>query len=146
MSLVEMFKRLRKSVPTEALKNLPTDGAKNYKHYLYGHPKVSENKCRSKQGGKGMTEWTPITIQEVKDLIQSHGHDQAVLITRKVGGANDGKEQVITTGLTEEDARSAGVTGEFLKYKIMGWKRDNETVHEDDRRDELLGDERGETT
>ena len=37
-----MFERLRKSVPPEAWDNMPTDGAKNYKHYLYGHPKVED--------------------------------------------------------------------------------------------------------
>ena len=38
-SIPEMFERLRKSVPPEAWDNMPTDGAKNYKHYLYGSPK-----------------------------------------------------------------------------------------------------------
>ena len=41
-SILEMFERLRKSVPPEAWDGLPTDGAKNYKHYLYGHPKVDD--------------------------------------------------------------------------------------------------------
>ena len=41
-SLLEMFDRLRKSVPPEAWEGLPSDGAKNYKHYLYGHPKVED--------------------------------------------------------------------------------------------------------
>ena len=41
-SILEMFERLRKSVPPEAWDNLPTDGAKNYKHYLYGHSKVED--------------------------------------------------------------------------------------------------------
>ena len=41
-SILEMFERLRKSVPPEAWDNMPTDGAKNYKHYLYGHPKVED--------------------------------------------------------------------------------------------------------
>ena len=41
-SILEMFERLRKSVPPEAWDNLPTDGAKNYKHYLYGRPKVED--------------------------------------------------------------------------------------------------------
>ena len=39
-SILEMFERLRNSVPPDAWDNMPTDGAKNYKHYLYGHPKV----------------------------------------------------------------------------------------------------------
>ncbi len=41
-SILEMFERLRKSIPLEARDGLPTDGAKNYKHYLYGHPKVDD--------------------------------------------------------------------------------------------------------
>ena len=41
-SIPEMFERLRKSVPPEAWDTMPTDGAKNYKHYLYGHPKVED--------------------------------------------------------------------------------------------------------
>ena len=41
-SLLEMFDRLRKSVPPEAWDGLPTDGAKNKKHYLYGHPKEED--------------------------------------------------------------------------------------------------------
>ena len=38
----EMLERLRKSVPPESWDTMPTDGAKNYKHYLYGHPKVED--------------------------------------------------------------------------------------------------------
>ena len=41
-SILAMFERLRKSVPQDAWDNMPTDGAKNYKHYLYGHPKVED--------------------------------------------------------------------------------------------------------
>ena len=38
-SLQEMFDKIRESVPPEAWDNLPTDSAKNFKHYLYGWPK-----------------------------------------------------------------------------------------------------------
>ena len=41
-SILEMLDRLRKSVPSEEWEKLPVDGAKNYKHYLYGHPKVED--------------------------------------------------------------------------------------------------------
>ena len=41
-SILDMFERLRKSVPPQAWDNMPTDGAKNYRHYLYGHPKVED--------------------------------------------------------------------------------------------------------
>ena len=38
-SFLEMVDRIHRSVPASAYDNLPTDGAKNYKHYLYGFPK-----------------------------------------------------------------------------------------------------------
>ena len=40
--LLKMAEKLRESVPPEAWDSLPTDGAKNYRHYLYGHPKVED--------------------------------------------------------------------------------------------------------
>ena len=41
-SILEMFDRLRKSVPPDTWDNMPTDLVKNKKHYLYGHPKETE--------------------------------------------------------------------------------------------------------
>ena len=41
-SILEMFARIRKSVPDEAWDELPTDMVKNKKHYLYGHPKEED--------------------------------------------------------------------------------------------------------
>ena len=41
-SLLEMFERLRKSVPPDTWDHLPTDLVKNKKHYLYGHPREIE--------------------------------------------------------------------------------------------------------
>ena len=38
-SILDLFDRLRKSVPDEEWARLPTDGAMNVKHYLYGGPK-----------------------------------------------------------------------------------------------------------
>lgn len=38
-SIIRIFEKARKSVPESAFDDLPTDGAKNYKHYLYGFPK-----------------------------------------------------------------------------------------------------------
>ena len=40
--VLEMFDRIRDSIPPDAWDNMPTDGSKNYKHYLYGHPKVED--------------------------------------------------------------------------------------------------------
>ena len=41
-SLLEMFERLHRKYPPETRGDAPTDGARNYKHYLYGHPKVQD--------------------------------------------------------------------------------------------------------
>ena len=41
-SILEMFERLRNSVPPDTWDNMPTDMVKNKKHYLYGHPKEEE--------------------------------------------------------------------------------------------------------
>lgn len=41
-SLIEIFERLHRKYPPAIRGDAPTDGAKNYKHYLYGHPKVED--------------------------------------------------------------------------------------------------------
>ncbi len=38
--LLRRIRQIRESVPASAWDGVPTDGGKNYKHYLYGHPKV----------------------------------------------------------------------------------------------------------
>ena len=38
-SLLDMIDELHESVPQDVWGNGPSDGAKNYKHYLYGWPK-----------------------------------------------------------------------------------------------------------
>ncbi len=41
-TILEMFERLRNSVPPDTWDDLPTDFVKNKKHYLYGHPKEDD--------------------------------------------------------------------------------------------------------
>ena len=41
-SILDLFDRLRKSVPEEEWERLPADGAMNVKHYLYGGPKDND--------------------------------------------------------------------------------------------------------
>ena len=41
-TILEMFARLRNSVPPEEWEKLPTGLVKNKKHYLYGHPKEDD--------------------------------------------------------------------------------------------------------
>ena len=42
MPMLERVKQIQATFPPEAWNGLPADGAKNYKHYLYGHPKEKE--------------------------------------------------------------------------------------------------------
>ena len=37
-----MTDRLRQSAPADVWDNMPTDSGKNYRHYLYGHPREEE--------------------------------------------------------------------------------------------------------
>ena len=41
-SVLEMFDEIHRSMPEGAFDALPTDGARNYKHYLYGFPKEDD--------------------------------------------------------------------------------------------------------
>ena len=41
-SLSETLREVRESVPDSTWDSLPTDGARNYKHYLYGYPKEGD--------------------------------------------------------------------------------------------------------
>ena len=41
-SVLEIFERLRNSVPQDTWDDLPTVMVKNKKHYPYGHPKDAE--------------------------------------------------------------------------------------------------------
>ena len=41
-SVVARVKELQKDIPPDAWDDLPTDLAKNKKHYLYGHPKEND--------------------------------------------------------------------------------------------------------
>ena len=53
-AIVERVKKAQKSMPPDAWDDLPTDGAKNYKHYLYGFPKEGENPIPSPVRGRGL--------------------------------------------------------------------------------------------
>ncbi len=38
-AVLEIFEELYRSIPQVGYEDAPTDGARNYKHYLYGRPK-----------------------------------------------------------------------------------------------------------
>ena len=68
----------------------------------------------------------PIPIVKARDIAESYGYDQVIIIARRVGG--DGGEHVTTYGRDETNCAVAAKAGEFLKFKVMGWA--SETKHE----------------
>lgn len=63
----------------------------------------------------------PIPILAAKEIAKTYDYDQVVIIARKVG--DDGTEHVTTYGVNPEHCAVAARIGDFLKYKVMGWKR-----------------------
>ena len=49
-SVLEMFDEIHRSMPEGAFDALPTDGARNYKHYLYGFPKEDDEQMTDAAG------------------------------------------------------------------------------------------------
>ncbi len=58
-----------------------------------------------------------IPIAAAKRIAQEYGYDQVVIIARAVG---DG-EHVTTYGVNKAHCDVAARTGDFLKFKVMGW-------------------------
>ncbi len=65
----------------------------------------------------------PIPIAAAERIAKDYGYDQVVIIARKVG--EDGGEHCTTYGRTKEHCGVAARIGDFLKYKVMGWAREN---------------------
>ncbi|HEX2243004.1 MAG TPA: hypothetical protein VHK27_07095 [Gammaproteobacteria bacterium] len=66
---------------------------------------------------------TPIPIEaaEAERIAEMFGYDQIIIIGRRVGG--EGSEWVTTYGRGNEHSEAARLIGEFLKYKVMRWRR-----------------------
>lgn len=63
----------------------------------------------------------PIPISAAKLVAEKYGYDQVVIIARKVGGG----EHCTTYGINRINCDVAARIGEFLKFKVMGWVREN---------------------
>lgn len=72
----------------------------------------------------------PIPISAAKRIAQDYGYDQVVIIARAVG--DEGGEHVTTYGKDKANCDVAARTGDFLKYKIMGWRKENDASVKDD--------------
>ena len=61
-----------------------------------------------------------IPVSTAAYIAKDHGYDQVIIVARKIG--EDGGEHVTTYGVDKENCDVAARIGDFLKYKIMGWK------------------------
>lgn len=60
-----------------------------------------------------------IPIKAAKDIANKYGYHQVVIIARAVGEG----EHVTTYGVDKVNCDVAARIGDFLKYKVMGWKK-----------------------
>lgn len=69
---------------------------------------------------------TPIPISAAKHIAKEYGYDQVIIYARKVGESPDPHGEHMTTyGVDKVHCDVAARIGDFVKYKIMGWEREN---------------------
>jgi hypothetical protein len=65
----------------------------------------------------------PIPISAAERIAKLYDYDQVIVIARKVGsGDTEHGEHVTTYGRDKQHCDIAARIGDFLKYKVMGWK------------------------
>lgn len=68
-----------------------------------------------------------IPIVAARNIAEQYGYDQVVIVARKVGDGDGGGEHVTTYGRDKAHCAVAARIGDFLKFKIMGWAKENAT-------------------
>lgn len=69
-----------------------------------------------------------IPVGVAKSIAKDYGYDQVIVIARKIGVG--GGEHCTTYGNNKTHCAVAAKCGNFLKYKVMGWCKENTTEHE----------------
>lgn len=64
-----------------------------------------------------------IPISAAKRVAKDYGYDQVMIYARKVG--EDGGEHMTTYGVDKKNCAAMAKIGDFLKCKVMGWKRED---------------------
>lgn len=66
-----------------------------------------------------------IPIAAARNIAEQYGYDQVIIIARKVGEDPAPRgEHVTTYGRDKAHCGAAAHIGNFLKYKVMGWERE----------------------
>ena len=70
----------------------------------------------------------PIPIEAAKEISDKYGYDQVVIIARAIDENHNGEggEHVTTYGIDKPNCAVAAHIGNYLKYKIMGWNKEEE--------------------
>jgi len=69
----------------------------------------------------------PIPVHAARHIAEYYGYDQVIIIARKVG--ENGGEHCTTYGRDKAHCDVAARCGDFLKYKVMGWHREQTVEH-----------------
>lgn len=64
----------------------------------------------------------PIPISVAEWIAKEYTYDQVIVYARKVG--DEGGEHMTTYGINKEHCGAAAKIGDFLKFKIMGWVKE----------------------
>ena len=73
----------------------------------------------------------PIPISAAKQIADLYGYDQVIIVARKVDTYDQpGGEHVTTYGVDKANCDVAAHVGDFLKYKVMNWSKDDTIVRE----------------
>ncbi len=72
------------------------------------------------------TPMKPIPISAAEKIAKQYGYDQVVIVARRVGEDPDPCGEHLTTyGRNKAHCDVAARIGKFLKFKVMGWTREN---------------------
>lgn len=68
----------------------------------------------------------PIPIDAAKRVAEDYGYDQVIIIARRVGEADEPHGEHCTTyGVDRTNCDAAARIGDFLKFRVMGWIKEN---------------------
>lgn len=66
-----------------------------------------------------------IPIKAAQQIAEEYGYDQVIIYARKVGESPDPHGEHLTTyGVNKTHCDVAARIGDYLKYKIFGWKKE----------------------
>ena len=69
----------------------------------------------------------PIPIVAAQKIADTYDYDQVIIVARKCG--TGGAEHVTTYGKNKQHCDVAARCGDFLKFKVMGWHREETKDH-----------------